>query len=490
MEARKGRLAKELEDPFYLKDPKIVDLYNKCLPSKEAYLYFPKREELLEFNSKNPKKTYRKIYHNVPFLDNEKQYITEFKQILNNHPEVKLPEFFDDALLLRFIYADDCELEKVFKRLVKYLEWSNKTFPISIHPKSKLIEILNKGFVYVYGRDCRFRPILIFRAQEFVKNQKNYSVEEVVEAGAFLGQFVLNNMMIPGQIERWNLLISLKGAHVLSLPEHIKKLVPVMNEAFISRLHKNYIIGMTFFLRILFKIVCAFLHESTIKKIKILSGKKDQSLFEEIRKDNIEEYFGGTAPDAHIGEDNGLFPPRMPSDKFMLDSDNQQNLLISEEEYINKYNNGEIPEDVASPYLKDKLNLNKKNEEIIEKQEVVEDVKSPIIPKSNTETKSSSKTIIKNNIINGINMKIKKQKQISQILTKKQQNINKVKSFVYNGWEHNSENIEPEKYKSNTYNRNSFINNIHTLTYKRNKFFSKISLVSNQNFFNNKNNYS
>jgi hypothetical protein len=57
----------------------------------------------------------------------------------------------------------------------------------------------------------------------FVKNQKNYSVEEVVEAGAFLGQFVLNNMMIPGQIERWNLLISLKGAHVLSLPEHIKK---------------------------------------------------------------------------------------------------------------------------------------------------------------------------------------------------------------------------------------------------------------------------
>ena len=490
MEAQKGRLAKELEDPFYLKDPKILELYNKCLPPKEAYLYFPKGEELIEFNSKHPKKTYRKIYHNVPLLDNEKQYIAEFKQLLNNHSEVKLPEFFDDALLLRFIYADECEMEKVFKRLVKYIEWSNKTFPITIHPKSKLIEILNKGFVYAHGRDCRFRPIIIFRAQEFVKNQKNYSVEEVVEAGAFLGQFVLNNMMIPGKIERWNLLISLKGANVLSLPEHIKKLVPVMNEAFISRLHKNYIIGMTFFLRVLFKIVCAFLHESTIKKIKILSGKKDQSLFEEIRKDNIEEYFGGTAPDVHIGEENGLFPPRMPSDKFMLDSDNQQNLLISEEEYIKKYNDGEIPEDVVSPYLKDKLNLNKKNEEIIEKQVVVEDVKSPIIPRSNTETNSTSKNIIKNNNINVINMNMNKKKQSSQYLTKQQQNINRVKTFVYQGWEHTSEKVEPEKYKVNTYNRNSFMNNINTLTYKRNKFFSKISLVSNKNVYNKMNSFS
>jgi len=481
METPKGRLAKELEDPFYLKDPNVIELYNKCLPPKEAYLYFPKGEALIEFNHKNPKKTYRKIYHNVPLLDNEKQYIAEFKQLLNNHPEVKLPEFFDDALLLRFIYADECEMEKVFKRLVKYIEWSNKTFPITIHPNSKLIEILNKGFVYAYGRDCRFRPILIFRAQEFVKNQKNYTVEEVVESGAFLGQFVLNNMMIPGQIERWNLLISLKGAHVLSLPEHIKKLVLVMNEAFISRLNKNYIIGMTFLLRVLFKIVCAFLHESTIKKIKILNGKKDKSLFEEIRKDNIEECFGGTAPDVHFGEEHDLFPPRMPSDKFMLDSDNPQNLLISEEEYIKKYNDGEIPEGLVSPFLKDKLNLNKKNEEIIEKQEVVEDIKSTKIQKSNTETNIAQKEIIQNKNFNDINMKKNKQSQIPH-LTKEQQNINKVKTFIYHGWDHYSENIEPDKYKINTQHGNNFIKDINSLTTKRKNFFSKISLVSNNNF--------
>ena len=196
MEIKKGRLCKEMEDPFYLKDPKIFEIYKGCLPPKEAYYYFPKGEELIEYNIKKPKKSYRKLYSDVPLLDCEKQYIIDYKELINKHPEVKLPYYMDDALLLRFIYADECDLEVSFKRLVKYLELIHKTFPLVIKPNSKLLEILNKGFVYVYGRDCRFRPILVFRVKEFVKNQKIYSVEEVVEAGLFLGQFVLKLMVI------------------------------------------------------------------------------------------------------------------------------------------------------------------------------------------------------------------------------------------------------------------------------------------------------
>ena len=239
---------------------------------------------------------------------------------------------------MRFLYADDCELNEVFKRLKKYIEWSNKTFPLSIQPKSRTIEILNKGFIYVYGRDCKFRPILIFRLEQFVKNEKIYSVQEVLEAGIFLGQFVINHMLLPGQVERWNLLVNLRKATLLSLPDHIKKLLPIMNEGFISRMNKIYVIGMNFFFRLLYKIVCAFLHESTVKKIKILDGKKDQSMFKEIRKDNVEIDMGGTAPNARIGKENGIFPPRMPSEHFMLDTQRPEDELISEEEYNRKNN--------------------------------------------------------------------------------------------------------------------------------------------------------
>lgn len=489
MDIKKGRLAKEMEDPFYLKEPKLLELYKRCLPPKEAYYYFPKGEELIELNKKKPQKSYRKIYSDCPFLDNEKQYINDFKQLLNQHPEIKIPNYIDDALLLRFMYAEECDLDLVFKRFVKYIEWSNKTYPIVMTPKSKLKEILNKGFVYVHGRDCRFRPILVFRLQEFVKNEKIYSVEEVIECGCFLGQFVLNNMMIPGKIERWNLIINLRGVTLLALPDHIKKLLPVMNEAFISRLHKNYVIGMTFILRILYKLVCAFLHESTIKKIKILGGKKDQGLFEEIRKDNIEQNLGGTAPDAPIGEENGLFPPRMPSDHFLLDSERKENILISEEEYIQKYKNGEIDEDFVSPYILEQLKSNNDNEtpNNIENQEPI---KEPILQEiqkndniSEITTKKSIKIKRNNTIKEG---QITKINQISiqeqQLKKVKEKNISKVKSFVYHGWDFNQEtNINQEKYKLHKNYRNSIINEIISLSNKKKKFFQKISIISKNN---------
>ena len=56
LENRKGNLVKETEDPYYFKDTNLYELYKKCLPPKEAYYYFPKDLELVEFNKKNLKR--------------------------------------------------------------------------------------------------------------------------------------------------------------------------------------------------------------------------------------------------------------------------------------------------------------------------------------------------------------------------------------------------------------------------------------------------
>ena len=482
MELKRGHLAKELEDPFYLKDPILLDLFEKCKPPKDAYLYFPKGEEIIVINQKNPESSYRKIYYNVPYSEMEKSYINKLKEIINQHPEIKLPDFFDDEFLLRFLLADDCELNKVFKRLKKYIEWSNKTFPIVMQPKSRTVEILNKGFVYVYGRDCKFRPILIFRLEEFVKYQKVYSVEEVLEAGILLGQFVINHMLLPGHVERWNLLVNLRKTTLLSLPEHIKKLLPIMNEGFISRLHKTYVIGMNFFFRLLYKIVCAFLHESTVKKIKILDGKKDQSMFEEIRKDNVETNMGGTAPNARIGEENGIFPPRMPTEKFLLDSQRREDILISEEEYIKKYKNGEIPKDFVSPFILAKL---EEEEKMQIKQDNLEknDIEPQIIPQNNKIEIYQNKTIDsakEQEIINKSKDIFEKEKKI---YFEKSQAIHRVKTFMNSGWEFKEEffNTKIINIKNHKKHQKKIINEINSLCNKRKLFISNISKISDNN---------
>ena len=482
MDFKRGQLAKELEDPFYLKDPILLNLFEKCKPPKEAYLYFPKGEEIIVINKKKPESSYRKIYYNVPVFDMEKNYINKLKEIINQHPEIKLPYFFDDELLLRFLYADDCELNEVFKRLKKYIEWSNKTFPLTIQPKSRIVEILNKGFIYVYGRDCKYRPILIFRLEQFVKNQKIYSVQEVLEAGIFLGQFVINHMLLPGHVERWNLLVNLRKATLLSLPDHIKKLLPIMNEGFISRLNKTYVIGMNFFFRLLYKIVCAFLKESTVKKIKILDGKKDQSMFEEIRKDNVEISMGGTAPDARIGVENGIFPPRMPSENFLLDSQRKEDILISEEEYIKKYKNGEIPKNLLSPFILDKLKEEESNKIKLDNSEKNE-IEKQITPKNNEIENNKNITI---NTCKKLEI-IKRTKEIFEIdkklIIKRQQEINKVKTFMKSGWEFKEEKINTNllNYQNQKNLHKNIINEINSLRNKRKFFINNISKISNIN---------
>ena len=487
MENRKGKLAKELEDPFYLKDPELVKIFEKCKPPKEAYLYFPKGEEIIVMNEKNPRASYRKIYYNVPYFDYEKEEINNLKELINKNPDVKLPDFFDDELLLRFLYADDCELDKVFKRITKYIEWSNKTFPLVIQPKSRYVEILNKGFVYVYGRDGRFRPILIFRLVEFVKYEKIYSVQEVIYAGMLLGQFIINNLLLPGHIERWVLIINLRKTTLLSLPEHIKKLLPIMNEGFISRLHKTYVIGMNFFFRILYKIVCAFLHESTVKKIKILDGRKDQSMFKEIRKDNIEIDMGGTAPNARIGEENGIFPPRMPSEHFILESQRPEDLLVSEEEYIKKYKNGEINKDLVCPFILDKLEEDKKQEILIQNNDtndINNEIKMELIQKSKTLEASKSNIINIGNKQEINNDIMRKREEIiiqkRKILIERQQKIQKVKTFMNCKWEFKEDDISYGKYKFNYISHNNIIKDINSLTNKRSIFINNISKISNK----------
>ena len=485
MEFKKGQLARELEDPFYLKDPILADLFEKCKPPREAYLYFPKGEEIIVINKKKPENSYRKIYYNVSVFDMERNYINKLKEIISQHPEIKLPDFFDDELLLRFLYADDCELDKVFKRLKKYIEWSNKTFPIVLQPKSRAIEILNKGFVYVYGRDCKFRPILIFRLVEFVKYEKVYSVQEVLEAGILLGQFIINHMLLPGHVERWNLIVNLRKTTLLSLPDHIKKLLPIMNEGFISRLNKTYVIGMNFFFRLLYKIVCAFLHESTVKKIKILDGKEDQSMFEEIRKDNVEMNMGGSAPNARIGEKNGIFPPRMPSDHFLLDSQRKEDILISENEYIKRYKNGEIPKDLASPFILAKLKEEEEEKKNKQKEINLENkkIEEKIIQENNTIDNNNSQTI-------NFNIKqefIKKSEEISkknqEIISLRQQNIHKIKTFINSRWETKEEHLNfknfMQQYQNRKNHQKNIVNEINSLCNKRKFFISNISKISN-----------
>ena len=60
----------------------------------------------------------------------------------------------------------------------------------------------------------------------------------------------------------------------------------------------------------------------TVKKLVVIDDIHDGTMTKQIRRDNIEEKFGGTAKDLIPGKDN-LFPPAMPKTKCLLDNEKE-----------------------------------------------------------------------------------------------------------------------------------------------------------------------
>ena len=235
------------------------------------------------------------------------------------------------------------------------------------------------------------------------------------------------------------MIVNLKGVSIISLPDSLKKLIPALSNYFLCRLNKNYIIGLNFFTRILYKIAVNFIDPITASKIIVIENKKDPNLFKTIRKDNIEEQFGGEAPNMPIDSENGYFPPRMPSPYFIKDEEIKENILISKENYIQKYKNGEIPIEVVSPYIYKEL---KEKEKAQNKISLAEKINK----KENEDNRKKIEQEIKRKLIEDkINLEKRK------IIDLKKTELEKVKKFINYNWNYEDELINFNNFHNSKY---------------------------------------
>ena len=355
-----------LVDYFFIKDSNLYEIFKKGLPPKEAYFYFPKGKEVIDINNKKPEKNNRRIFINVPFLEIEKNWLKDFKEIIEKHPENKLLEFWNDGLNLAYIYSVGCKLDKAYERMIKYFKWYKSFFPLNIQPGDKCVKVLNSGFLYIFGRDHQFRPLLICQPYILEKCIKQYSETDILNAAIFICQYMVNYMLIPGQIENWIMIVNMEHTSVFALPDSVKKMITLLSDNFIARLYRCYILGLSAILRLLYKIICAFVEKTTVEKVIILADKDDKTKDQDINPENLEKQFGGLAENCIYDEENSLFPPRMPSNNFLLPNENPEEILITEEEYIERCNVGKIPKGSISPYIMERLKKEKAKKEMEE----------------------------------------------------------------------------------------------------------------------------
>ena len=165
----------------------------------------------------------------------------------------------------------------------------------------------------MHGRDCHFRPILVVEAEKAneLMDKLGYTFDEISQTLLFFMNYIVNYILIPGQIENWFLICDLKNVGIgkLSL---FKNILSALSK-FRCRVIKNYILNLSGFVRVAASGILSMLGGQSAKKIVIVESDNLGIMQEYILKENLQIKHGGTSPDLIPGENN-LFPPVVPTD--------------------------------------------------------------------------------------------------------------------------------------------------------------------------------
>ena len=314
---------------YYLYDPELKKRHLKALPNDIMYRYFPNENDIL-IKNKNPKDNYRFIFNGMDKTPYEKEkleeltkYIAEKEKDINNF----FPEWWLESDTLRFLQATNYDIKKTHTLIKENIKYSKQTIKII---DKRIRFILNYGFIYMYGRDMHFRPVIIVEVNKSCElmDKLKYTFEELNQAMIFFVNYIINFILLPGQIENWIMICDLKSVGVGKLGQ-FKSILNTLNR-FRGRVFRNYILNLGTFMRAAASGVLSILGSSSAKKIIMVENGKYEVMQQYIRKENLQIKYGGSAPNVIYGEDN-LFPPHVPSDIYINENENLN--IVSPETY-------------------------------------------------------------------------------------------------------------------------------------------------------------
>ncbi|CAD8091498.1 unnamed protein product [Paramecium sonneborni] len=234
----------------------------------------------------------RKIYGNggggVPFDQFEQQMLAQLKQKLNG-----MASHYPDILLYRFLYSFRFSLDDTYNGIKNHEEWLNNPSTFQLNSGSQAI--LDKGIIYLGGRDKKYRPSVIF--QVGLIDQKNIKVEEFLAALNTVFMITQQYCFYEGYVENWIILIDTAELGLLSLPvEILKKIISTAAAHYVGNLEKLYLLNPSMGLNMSWSLVSKFIDDRSNKKIQFLQKKEFSKLQEYFDPSQLEVQFGGTMP--------------------------------------------------------------------------------------------------------------------------------------------------------------------------------------------------
>ena len=168
-------------------------------------------------------------------------------------------------------------------------------------------EFLQSGACYFGGRAKKgHQPVIVLNIKKFISQNK--TVAELEDIACFYFKWIVDNMMVPGHIEGWLVIIDLKDVGITQLPiKQLKGFIKSLQGNFRGRMFRTIAVNSHWLLRGVWNAAWSWLDSFVQQKI-IICGYYDctSNLLNYLDEQTLEKKYGGQKPDL-VGP---YFPPR------------------------------------------------------------------------------------------------------------------------------------------------------------------------------------
>ena len=279
------------------------------LPQQEMYLYFPQNEDIVKKILEPKIQIIRKIFHVQSRFDEEEKKFDILTQSINKEINLNDKEnilYYDiirsiisskDDLLryLNYNKYDVFQTINMLKTLYELLKKYKITDIKKIDSNDKIKYMLNSGYIYILGRDKKFRPIIVidFRKYEskILKNlEKKDGGTELIYTFLYFFNFIIDKMLLPGQVEQFNVILQIDGMNSSNFINNFKDIIYLIQICFPSRLHLMYIASFKNVSESSFNLIENFLFLYNKERIITINKKKYHNIFNEISSEILKDF--------------------------------------------------------------------------------------------------------------------------------------------------------------------------------------------------------
>lgn len=288
-----------------------VEVPDSVLVPEEARGFTPPRNIVLQGEGK---KIERFIFHSQALEAIEQRALSELEAAIaaKGVENYAFPPHWSQDDMMRCIYGTKWKAENARKVVIAHLKWLT-TVPSDyrlLYPS--IARVLNHGALYVHGRDCFYRPMLVLNFTRF--DLTHFTIDEFVNATIFLLEYIKTNMFLPGIVENWVSVADLGHQGLSSLPiSSFKSVVHVLQENYRCRLGISYVFNSPRTISFIWGMIKPFLDKQTVKKVSFHRDSTAAQLFTHFNQGQVERKYGGSAPDL-----THFWPPTVPPGPFRI----------------------------------------------------------------------------------------------------------------------------------------------------------------------------